>query len=181
MSGAIFFVLLILTISGGIYYLIGRWASRELITKGYPNWVGWLVALTGLIPTFVIVHALPPKQTGRDWQLKMLAEAELAKSGIGSTQSSYGNLPPPVWSQRDGHPDSPVRREYGNSLAGAGGNDPKVQFASPRWVAPAERQVAGWAGAVNAEVPGSARECEACNFLIAPGKTVCPNCGFMAD
>lgn len=180
MSGSITFYLMIIFVSAGIYYLLGRWASGQLYDKGYPAWAGWVIALSGFIPTLILVNVLPSKRAERDRTLMLTAEMELARQNAGIPGVGYARQAPPVWA-----PDpSPFPPEGGALPAVGGFPQPAYQqpihqqsihrdapvgtgFVSPQWVPP-EPQVAA---------PTGARRCGGCEFLVAPGRSTCPNCG----
>ncbi|RIK07459.1 MAG: hypothetical protein DCC49_10050 [Acidobacteria bacterium] len=166
---------MILAVSAGIYFVLGSWASGQLYDKGYPAWAGWVIALTGIIPTLILVNVLPSKRAERDRMLTLTTEMELARQNAGIPMGGYGHQAPPVWA-----PDSSQPSLTGGAQAPANGfSQPAYQqpvyqrapvgagFVSPQWVPPESQDAA----------PTGARRCGGCEFLVAPGRSTCPNCG----
>lgn len=180
MSGSITFYLMILAVSAGIYFLIGRWASGQLYDKGYPAWAGWVIALSGLIPTLILVSVLPSRRAERDRTMMMTAEMELARQNAGSPRVGYANQAPPVWA-----PDSNSMSSAGGAQPVAGGF-PQPAYQQPAYQQPIHQQAPVGAGFVSPQwvppepqsaAPTGARRCGGCEFLVAPGRSTCPNCG----
>lgn len=171
---------MILAISAGIYYLLGRWASGRLYDKGYPVWAGWVIALSGLIPTLILVSVLPSKRAELERSMMLTAEMELARQNAGVSRAGYANQAPPVWAPNTSH----APPAGGRQPAASGSAQPV--YPQPAYFQPTHQQAPVGPGFVSpqwtpsasqAKVPAGTRQCDACEFFIAPGCRTCPNCG----
>lgn len=175
------FYLMFLAVFAGIYFLIGRWASGQLYDKGYPAWLGWVIALTGLIPTLILVNVLPSKRAERDRALMLTANMELARQNAGIPTAGYGNQAPPIWA-----PDPSSIPPVASEIRSVAGSHSQPTYQQPTYQQPVHQQAPVGAGFVSPQwlpqesqtaAPTGASRCGGCEFLVAPGRSTCPNCG----
>lgn len=172
MSGSASFLILILLLSLGIYVVLARWASGRLYDKGYPAWTGWVIALTGFIPTLILVSVLPSKREEQNRKIMVSAEMELARQNAGIPTAGYANQSPPVWAREAAPPEiQAMGSRYSQPTSAPG-------FVSPQWVPPSSVQpMAMPIQAAGQRLPAGATRCGGCEFLIPPARETCPNCG----